>query len=316
MLGAVYLVTGASGFIGGALCKYLSDSGLPYCAAFRRKAGHGYFAVGDIGAHTDWRPALHGVDVVIHLAGLAHVRDPGSSVYRDMMAVNRDGTRRLAEQAAAIGVKRLVYVSSIKVNGERTGGSPAAPERFRPSDIPRPAGAYAESKWAGEQALVHVAGETGMEHVIVRPPLVYGPGVGANFLRLAALIEKGVPLPFKSLANRRSFVFVENLVSLLISCAQDERAVGETFLVSDGHDLSTRELAERIAGALGVRLRLFSCPVSMLRVIGSMTGRRGDIEKLTASLEVDISHTRGELAWRPFVTVDEGIARTIAEFCP
>jgi nucleoside-diphosphate-sugar epimerase len=307
----VYLVTGASGFIGRSLCTYLARHGQAHRAAVRESAGPGQIGIGGIDGRTDWASALRDIDVIIHLAGLAHVRDAGPSVGADMMSINRDGTRRLAEQAAAAGVRRLVYVSSIKVNGESTGGR-AGPECFRSSDVPSPVGAYAASKWAAEQALHRVGGEAGLEYVIVRPPLVYGPGVGANFLRLAKLIRRGLPLPFAGVENRRSFVYVDNLVSLLVTCAEHERAAGETFLVSDGEDLSTRQLVLRIAEATGTRARLVPCPPALLRAAASLLGRREDMEKLTGSLAVDIGHTREALGWRPLVTVDEGLRRTLS----
>jgi len=219
---------------------------------------------------------------------------------------NARGTERLAAASAAAGVRRLVLLSSVKVNGESTG------ERaFRPDDRPQPEDAYARSKWLAESGLKDVSSSTGMEAVIVRPPLVYGPGVRANFLRLIRWVEAGWPLPLGAVHNRRSLVSVWNLCDLLVRALEHPRAAGGTFMVSDGEDLSTPDLIRRIGAAMGKRVVLPPVPVSMLSIGGRLLGRGAEVERLCGSLAVDISSTRERLDWTPPVTVDESIARTV-----
>lgn len=264
--------------------------------------------VGDIGPATDWTTVLNGVDCVVHLAARAHVMDDSApeplAAYRE---VNVAGTRRLAEQAAAAGVRRLVMVSSIKVNGERT--APGAPFLF--SDPPAPEDAYGLSKWEAEQALWLVAAETGLEVVVVRPPLVYGPGARGNFQRLLRWVARGLPLPLGAVENRRSLVALDNLVDLLRVCIDHPAATGQTFLVSDGEDLSTPELIRRLAAAMGRKPRLLPVPPALLRLGGWLLGRSGEVARLLGSLQVDIAHTREILGWTPPISVQEGLRRTV-----
>jgi len=268
-------VTGATGFVGRALCA--DASGWQITAGDQRQPG--------------WEASLKGNEVVVHLAGVAHGRASGA-VYEE---VNVRATQRLALAALEAGVRRLVYVSSIKVNGEAT-----PPDRpFRASDTPAPQDEYGRSKWRAEQAL---AGVAGLEVVVVRPPLVYGPGVRANFRRLLQLVASGLPLPFASIRNRRSFVFVGNLAALLRRCSEHPAAPGRTFFAADGEDLSTPELVRRIGKALGRAPRLVPFPASLLP------------GKLAGSLVVDASETRAALDWRPPFSVDEGLARTAAGY--
>jgi UDP-glucose 4-epimerase len=259
--------------------------------------------VGDISAEPQW--PLEGVGAVVHLAGIAHELhgQNAESVYH---AVNCRATERLARAAAKAGVKRFVFMSSIKVNGERT----PRERPFRAADAPDPRDRYARSKWAAEQALARVAGETALEVVVLRPPLVYGPGVRANFLRLVRLVERGWPLPFGSIRNRRSLVYVGNLVEA-IALAATKTAVG-TFLVADGDDLSTPRLATEIARALDTSPRLVPVPVSLLKLAGALTGMRAEIGRLVDSLAVDIADTRERLGWTPAVSPSAGIAQTVA----
>ena len=264
------LVTGATGFIGRALCAEKN-----FAAFDLRKTG--------------WESDLAGAEVVVHLVGVAHAR-ASEAHYEE---VNVALTERLARAAARAGVRRLVFVSSIKVNGEAT-----PPDRpFRASDVPRPEDAYGRSKWRAEQALARVAG---LEAVVVRAPLVYGPGARANFLRLLRLVDSGLPLPFASIRNRRSLIYLGNLVSLLRRCAEQPGAAGGMFLAADGEDLSTPELVKRMGAALGRAPRLVPFPVFLLP------------SKLAGSLAVDASQTRDALAWQAPYTVDDGLAQTAA----
>ena len=311
-------VTGASGFIGCALVKALSTRGLPARGLVRSRNSLSCFSdtnvenfiMGDIHAGIDWSPGLSDVDCVIHCAARAHImREVTSNALEDYRAVNIAGTRHLAEQAAALGVKRLVCLSSVKVNGEKT----EAGSRFARNDKPMPEDAYGVSKWEAEQALREVSARTGLEVVIVRPPLVYGPGVKGNFRRLLRLAASGAPLPFGAVRNRRSLAGLGNLIDLLIRCVDHPAAAGQTFLVSDDHDLSTPTLIRGLTRALGKSPRLLPVPPSVLRLAGRITGRAAEAERLIGSLQVDITHTREVLGWTPPVSVDEGL-RTTAEW--
>ncbi|MDZ7641614.1 MAG: NAD-dependent epimerase/dehydratase family protein [Desulfurivibrio sp.] len=252
--------------------------------------------------------ALAGVDCVVHTAARAAVMaDPVADPLVALREVNVAGTRRLAEQAAGAGVRRLVFISSVKVNGERT--APEAPFLF--SDTPAPEDAYAISKWEAEQALWQVAAQTGLEVVVVRPPLVYGPGVGGNFARLLGLVARGWPLPLGAVNNRRSLVALANLVDLLRVCVDHPAAAGRTFLVADGDDLSTPELLRRLALAMGRPVRLLPVPPVFLWRAGRLLGREAELARLLSSLQVDISFTRRTLGWEPPVRVDDALRETV-----
>jgi UDP-N-acetyl-alpha-D-quinovosamine dehydrogenase len=305
------LVTGASGFIGTAFCSDAVAKGWKVRAAVRRPSaalapGVEQCAVGDV---TDavWEPALADIDAVLHLAGIAHeLKGPqAEAVYH---AVNCAATERLARAAARCGVRRFLFLSSIKVNGERT----ASDRPFRPGDEPRPQDRYARSKREAERVLAQVAAQSKLEVAIIRPPLVYGPGVGANFLRLIALVSKGIPLPFGSIRNRRSLLYVGNLAALLAACALAPQAAGRTLLAADGQDVSTPELIKKIALALGRRARLWPFPASALRALGALCGQADKIDRLVESLAVDASETRSVLQWQPRFTVEQGIEHTVA----
>lgn len=307
------LITGASGFVGEAICRHLTQRECDVRAAVRTVAAQGAsdpadrVEVGDIGPDTDWREALAGITDIIHLAARVHVmQDDGLEPVSAYREVNVDGTRRLAEQAAEAGVRRFVFLSSIKVNGERTRSEP-----FRSRDEPSPQDAYARSKWEAEQALASVAAGTGLEIVTIRPPLVYGVGVRANFLRLMRLIERGWPLPLAGIDNRRSLVSLDNLVDLLVHCIAAPAGAGKTFLVSDGEDLSTPELIRRIAQAMGREPRLFHVSPKLLSSAARLLGKRELFDRLGGSLQVDISETRRQLNWTPPQSVDEAIAQTV-----
>lgn len=253
---------------------------------------------------------MRGCDVVLHLAGRAHVmHEEALDPLGRFREVNTAGTLNLARQAAAAGVRRFVFASSIKVNGEET-----APNRpFRHDDAPRPADPYGVSKREAEDGLRALAATTGMEVVIVRPPLVYGPGVKANFLSLMRAVQRGLPLPLASVTgNRRSLVALDNLADLLITCVSHPAAAGQTFLVSDGEDLSTADLLRRMGRALHRPARLLPCPPPLLQMGATMLGKSAIGHRLLGNLQVDISHTRATLGWTPPITVDEGLRRAAA----
>ncbi|ADH86493.1 NAD-dependent epimerase/dehydratase family protein [Desulfurivibrio alkaliphilus] len=289
-------VTGSNGFIGQALVARLRAAGRHVLEVCRQIEDGRGVAVGEIGPATDWSLALHGVETVVHLAGRAHVRgESESAAEAAFMAVNAAGTANLARQAALAGVRRLVYVSSVGVLGNSSGARP-----FTADAPPNPVGPYARSKWLGEQAVWQVAAEfTGFEVVVVRPPLVYGPGAPGNFARLVSLVRRGIPLPLAAVRNSRSLVALPNLVDLLVRCLDAPEAAGQTLLVSDDDDLSTPQLIREIAQAMGRKPRLFPFPPPLLRLAGRLLGRSTEVESLCGSLQVDISHTRQILGWSP-----------------
>lgn len=302
------LVTGANGFIGRILCEALSARGLRARKAVRAAgAGDaGAIAVGDIGPGTEWGAALKGVRGVVHLAARTHVlRETAPDPLADYRRINVAGTERLARSAAASGVRRLVFVSSAKVNGERTAERPYAED-----DAPRPEDPYGVSKWEAEQGLARVGAETELETVVLRPPAVYGPGVKGNFLRLMSLVARGVPLPLGAIANRRSFVFAGNLADAIVKALEAREAAGRTYLVSDGEDMSTPDLVRALARALGVKPRLFSLPLSALAIAAALAGKRAEFVRLAGSLQVDGTRIRRELGWEPRYTMVQGLAET------
>jgi len=302
------LVTGANGFVGRVLCERLAAAGCKVRKAVRTPVPGlpDAVAVGDISAHTDWRAALEGASHVVHLAARTHVlRETVADPIAEYRRINVDGTERLARSAAERGVRRLLFLSSVKVNGESTG------ERaFTEGDAPRPEDAYGVSKWEAEQALARIAAETGLEVVVLRPPLVYGPGAKGNLLRLMSLVARGVPLPLGAMDNRRSLLYAGNLADATIKALAAPQATGNTYLLSDGEDVSTPELVRLLAQALGVRPRLFPFPLAMLNLAASLAGRRAELARLTGSLRVDGSRIRHELGWRPPVTLAQGLEHT------
>jgi nucleoside-diphosphate-sugar epimerase len=311
------LVTGANGFVGRALIDGLRRRGWDVRAAVRNSAaaealapGSTVVVVGDVDGDTDWSDALRDVDVVFHLAARVHVMDERAvDPLAEFRRVNTEGTMRLGHAAAARGVRRLVYLSTIKVNGERTSSEP-----FRAADPACPEDPYAVSKWEAEQGLRSLASETDLEVTVVRPPLVYGPGVKGNLLRLLATLDRETWLPLAGVRNARSLIGLENLVDVLIQCANNPRAVNQTLLVSDGEDLSTPELVRRLARALGRRQRLIMVPPFLLRMAAKLSGRGAEFERLTGSLQIDANETRSRLAWTPPQTVDQGLAETAEWF--
>lgn len=307
------LITGATGFIGSRLVERLHSSNHTVVAAVRRAAvlpdGVYSVQVGDIDDQTDWSSALTGIDVVFHLAGRAHVmRDTAQDPLAAFCKVNTFGTLNLAHQAAAAGVQRFVFLSSIGVNGNHTQEHP-----FTAEDIPHPTEPYALSKWEAEQGLQQIAKGDVIDLVIIRPPLVYGLNAPGNFGRLIHWCEKGLPLPLGSVHNKRSLVALDNLVDLLIICVDHPAAANQTFLVSDGEDLSTTELLRRLGQAMGKPARLLPVPMSMLQWGAALIGQKDVAQKLLGSLQVDISATCNTLGWHPPISVDEGLRRCFPE---
>jgi len=306
----MHLVTGATGFIGSALLHAYECAGDSVLGTVRGAPSPDRIQVASIDGGTDWGPALEGIDVVIHLAARVHVME-GDKDPDLMHRVNVEGTMRLAQSCVMAGVRRFVFVSTIKVNGECT-GEPGAPECFTSEDTPSPDGAYAVSKFEAEQRLRALCDAEGMELCIIRPPLVYGPGAGGNFRRLVRLVNTGVPLPFAAVDNRRSMLALDNLVSLLRLCATSEAAAGHVFLASDGHDISTPELIRELAMALGRPARLVGTPPAVLEGMAGLLGRREQIQRLCRSLQVDISETCRKLDWVPPVSFSAAIRESVA----
>lgn len=301
------LITGASGFIGNAMCRWLTTHSLDVVGAVRQLpagplVGVDYRIVGNLDASTDWHTALAGVEDVIHCAARVHVmRETTDDPLMAFRSANVAGTERLARQAAAVGVKRLVFISSIKVNGEKTA------EGFNENDTPAPQDPYGQAKWEAEEMLSQVSKETGLEVVIVRPPLVYGPGVKGNLARLLNWVEHGVPLPLAGIRNARSLIGIDNFTSALHACLIHPAAAGRTYLVRDGEDISTPELVRRLGHHLGKPARLFPLPATLLERMAGLVGRRADVQRLTGSLIVDDSRIRRELGWVPPYTLDDGL---------
>ncbi len=307
------LVTGASGFVGSRLSALLAESGYTVRRACRSGGSAneaGWVTVGELGPETDWSAALEGVDAVVHLAARVHVMgESPEAARRASRTANVEGTARLAEAAVAAGVRRFIYASSIKVLGERTEGRP-----FRPEDIPAPEDPYAVSKWEAEQALAHIAARSTLEPVILRPPLIYGPGVKANFLRLLHWVERGVPLPFGRVRNRRSLLYVDNFTHLVRDCLERSDIAGRVFLPSDGEPVSTGELICRLAEALGRPCRLLPVPTGALRMVATLLGKGAEAGRLLDSLEVDDPTLKAVLGWSPTYTLADGLRETAAWF--
>ncbi|MFJ5445049.1 UDP-glucose 4-epimerase family protein [Methylobacillus methanolivorans] len=304
------LMTGASGFVGHHLLKTLrsAQSVQVVCAGRRAQISSPTidYVVDKINNITSWSSAMAGVDVVIHLAARVHVmRDEHPNPIQSFRDTNVDGTLNLARQAAQAGVRRFIFISSIKVNGEQT---PAA-RPFRASDVPNPQDLYGISKYEAEQGLLELAEETGIEVVIIRPPLVYGPGVKGNFASMMKWVQAGWPLPLGAIDNRRSLVSLDNLISLIITCIDHPAAANQVFLASDGEDLSTSDLLRRLADAAGVPSRLIPVPAGVLRTGLSLIGKGAIAQRLLGSLQVDIAKTQQLLGWTPPITADEGLRR-------
>ncbi len=306
------LVTGANGFVGRALCAELLKRKYSVRSVVRASSSWNGDAceivrVSGIDRATEWADAMKGIETVIHLAARMHVMsDTAADPLAEFRHVNTAGTKHLARCAAANGVRRMVYVSSIKVNGKATHGD----RKYTETDAPAPQDSYGASKLEAEQALLRVAGETGLEVVIVRPPLIYGPGVKGNFAQMLGAVAKGAPLPFASAHNRRSLIYVGNLVDALIACATHPAAAGQTYLVCDGEDISTPDLLRRLAAAMNVPARLFRCPPALLQLAGKLAGKSQKLERLLGSLQVDGGKIRRDLNWTPPCSLQQGLQAT------
>ena len=291
------LVTGSSGFVGKALCEEICKENVPATPVSR--AWQAPESIAD---------SLRQCSAVVHLAARVHVmRDAAQDPLNEYRRTNVQGTLNLARHAAAAGVRRFVFISSVKVNGEST----AVGHCFRPDDVPAPQDPYGISKMEAEQGLRQIAAETGMEVVIVRPPLVYGPGVKANFAALMRAVQRGWPLPFGAVHNQRSLVALGNLVDFIITCTAHPAAANQTFLISDGKDLSTTALVRGMAQAARVPARLLPVPVPLLRLAGRVLGKADTIDRLCGNLQVDSSKARDLLGWVPPVSVEEGLRRVV-----
>lgn len=306
------LVTGAYGFVGSALHAKLHRDGITARGAVRslnaQSSDSETIAIGNLSSDTDWSAALKNVKKVVHLAARVHVMtDKSSDPLTEFRRVNVEGTVALAQQAAAAGVNRFVFLSSIKVNGELT----RAGQSFTADDLPAPEGPYAVSKYEAEKLLRQIASETGMEVVIIRAPLVYGPGVKGNFESMMRWLLCGVPLPLAALIeNRRSLVALDNLIDLIVACLNHSAAANQTFLVSDDEDLSTVQLLKRMSAAMGYPARMFYLSPTLLKLGASVLNKSDINQRLCGSLQLDITKTRQLLSWTPPVSVDEGLWRT------
>lgn len=315
-------VTGSNGFIGQAICSKIQNNGLKLRCSSRLKNFNTFLKgnydesdhinniesvlINNIDSKTNWLEHLSGVDCIIHCAGKAHLT--GNSLNKaieNYKEVNVLGTKNLAEQAAKVGVKRLIFLSSIGVNGIYTNEK----QQFTNRDAPAPTEAYALSKLEAERQLCNVSSKTGLEIVILRLPLVYGPNVKGNFLRLMDLISAGFPLPLGKINNSRSFIGIDNLIDLILLCISHPLASGQKFLISDGEDISTNELITRLAKNLNKSQMNFYIPKNILRLLGNLSGKSSEINRLINSLQIDITHTREVLGWSPPFKINKGLAK-------
>ncbi|CAK2563328.1 UDP-glucose 4-epimerase [Vibrio crassostreae] len=307
------LVTGSTGFVGSRVVELAEEFDWEVVSVLRNatQAKANCFLVSSIGASTDWSGALEGVDCVVHCAARVHqmkeTEQDALIAYRD---TNTLGTLNLAKQAAEVGVKRFVFVSSIKVNGEFT--EPDSPFLPNLDNIPRDP--YGLSKYEAEVELAKLSKDTGLEVVIIRPPLVYGPGVKANFLSMMRLIEKGIPLPFGAIHNKRSLVYLDNLSSLILTCCDHPSAPGYTFLASDDHDVSTTQLMRTIALSMGKSPRLAPIPMSWIQLAAAVLNKKHIAQRVCGSLQVEIRTTKEILGWKPPVNFEQGIKRTVEAY--
>jgi nucleoside-diphosphate-sugar epimerase len=308
------LVTGGNGFVGSRVLTVLQQqSGLTATGSVRQMPSGttGCWETGCLNGETDWSKATNGVDCVVHTAARVHVvRDSAADPLAEFRRVNVQGTLNLAQQAAAAGVRRLVFISSIKVNGETT----ALGKPFSVADVPAPLDAYGISKTEAEHGLRDIAANTGMEVVVIRPPLVYGPGVKANFQAMMRWLSRSIPLPLGAIHNQRSLVALDNLVDLIVTCTHHPAAANQTFLVSDGDDVSTTQLLRRMGQAMGKPARLIPVPSVLLQAGATLVGKPELAQRLCGSLQVDMAKTRQLLGWSPPISVDEGLRRAAEGF--
>ena len=309
------LVTGAGGFVGKAVVAQLAGVGLPVRAALRHgpaatSQGVDTVGIGNITAETDWRPALTSVASVVHCAARVHVmHETATDPLATFRQVNVEGSLQLARQAQASGVRRFIFISSVGVNGAET-----SVRAFTANDVPAPRSPYARSKCEAELALRDLARSTGLEVVIIRPPLVFGPGAPGNFARLLHALHRGIPLPFGALDNRRSLVALGNLTSLIHTCIEHPAAANQTFMVSDGEDISSTELLRRLARGLGRPPRLIPVPGAAIRALAGIVGKADFAQRLCGSLQVDIAKTRSVLGWSPPIRLADALNDTALDY--
>lgn len=296
------LVTGATGFVGSSFCAKATKTGYYVRRIVRKRIDSDEHVIENIDGSALWKPALDGIDTVVHLAARVHVmKDKANDPLAEFRRVNTQGTLNLARQAAGAGVRRFVFLSSIKVNGEYTANSRA----FTENDQPNTVDPYALSKLEAEQSLLDIASNSDMEVVIIRPPLVYGPGVKGNFASMIKWVGKGLPLPFGAVHNKRSFIALDNLVDFILLCIKHPGAANEIFLISDGEDISTTELLQKVGKALDKRVVLLPVPVGLIKLGAGLLGKRDIADRLFGSLRVDSSKARQLLGWKPVVSMDE-----------
>jgi nucleoside-diphosphate-sugar epimerase len=307
------LVTGATGFIGNKLCQVLSMRGDAVVAVARKQVNidTNITVINKVlSKDTDWQDCLKDIDVVIHLAGRAHVmKDVSENPYQAYADINIHATKHLAEQAALSGVKRFIYLSSIKVNGERT-----KDVAFSETESPQPEDDYGKTKYEAEKALNNIGKDTGMEVVIIRPPLVYGEGVKANFKSLIKLAQLNIPLPFGAIRNKRSLVYIENIIDFILLCTHHPSAANQTFLISDDDDVSITRLIQEIKEASGKRSLLIPVPQSWLKFVLQLIGKSSLSDRLLGNLQVDMTKAKTLLDWKPPFTVEQGINKTIEAY--
>lgn len=305
------LVTGSKGFIGSHLCAYMEKQGAEVTKVVRSALPHenGFCVIGDIQPNTNWLPTLKDQNIVIHTAALTHSADNNETTLALYKNYNVAATLNLAKQAAEAGVKRFIFISSIKVNGEQTLNT-----AFNEETPPNPSDAYGVSKYEAEKSLIALSVNTSMEVVIIRPPLVYGSDVKANFRSLLKLAKSGIPLPFGSINNARSMIYVKNLVAFITLCIDNPKAANQLFLVSDQQDTSLPQLIKLIRISMGLKPRIFKVPLWVFHLVGKLTGKNAAINRLLGSLQIDSSKATRVLEWKPPFTIESGVQETALAF--
>ncbi|THB73273.1 MAG: NAD-dependent epimerase/dehydratase family protein [Gammaproteobacteria bacterium] len=310
------LVTGADGFVGSSLCKYLSSKGLTVRGALWKQTEksiscHETEVIGNIDGDTNWKKALENIDIIVHCAARVHVmKDSSDDPLNEFRKTNVDGTLNLASQAAAEGIKKIIFISSIKVNGEFTHKE----KPFRHDDSPAPVDPYGISKLEAEECLKKISKTSDLNYTIIRPTLIYGPGVKANFLNMMKWLYKGMPLPFGKINNMRSLLALDNLTDFIYCCAINSKSDNKTFLISDDNDLSTTELMKKTSALLNKRSKLLPIPEKVIQCLAKIVGKEDFAQRLLGSLQVDISFAKETLNWTPVISFDEALEQTTKDF--